>query len=125
VRPYGLLDLLFALLWAWIGFVVAPSRAMAFSVALAVLCALHVVAGIGLILETKWSRRAGILAAATGIVFASIVLVLLVASAAYLDGVYGALGKGMAVLGLVAAALVVEVFALLPLFQLRFLLGRR
>jgi hypothetical protein len=118
------LDLLFAGLWAWLGFVVAPSRASAFSVTLGVLCGLHVLAGVGLLFESKWGRRLGVVAAGAGILFAAVVLVLLVASAAYLDGVYGALGKGMAVLGLVAAALVIEVFALLPLFQLRFLLRR-
>jgi hypothetical protein len=124
VRRYGALDLTFAALWAWLGFVVAPARAVVFSVALGLLCGLHVLAGVGLLLEAKWGRRVGLVAAGAGVVFAAVVLVLLVASAAYLDGVYGALGKGMAVLGLVAAALVIEVFALLPLFQLRFLRRR-
>jgi hypothetical protein len=125
VRWYGTLDLIFAGVWAWLGFVVAPSRAVGFSVALGLLCAVHAVAGVGLIARAGWGRRAGLLAAALGVVFAAVVILLLVASAAYLDGVYGALGKGMAVMGLLAAALVVELFGLLPLFQLRFHLRQR
>jgi hypothetical protein len=119
------LDLVFAAVWAWIGFVVAPSRAVVFSLALGGLCALHVIAGVGLVARTRWARRMGLVAAGVGVAFAATVIVLLVASAAYLDGVYGALGKGMAVLGLVAAAVAVEVFGLLPLCQLRFLLRQR
>jgi hypothetical protein len=122
VRGYGVLDLAFAGLWAWLGFSVAPSRSPAFSLALAVLVALHVVAGGALISGVSWARRVALLASGIALAFAAMVIVLLVASAGYLQGVYGALGRGMAVLALVAAALVVEVLALLPLFQLRFLL---
>jgi hypothetical protein len=56
--------------------------------------------------------------------FAAVVVVLLVASSAYLRGIYGPLGKGMAVMTLAVAALVVEGFALLPVFQLRALRRR-
>ena len=48
-------------------------------------------------------------------------MLLLVVSSAYLRGVYGPLGQGIAVMTLLVAALVVEGFALLPLFQLRVL----
>jgi len=59
------------------------------------------------------------------LVFAALVILGLVASSAYLRGVYGPLGQGMAIVSLLIAALVVEGFALLPIFQLRFLLRRR
>jgi hypothetical protein len=45
-------------------------------------------------------------------------------SAAYVRGIYGPLGRGVAVLAVCVAALAVELFALVPLFQLRFLLKK-
>ena len=66
----------------------------------------------------------GIVASVLLLAFAAVTVVLLVASSAYLKGVYGALGQGIAVVSLLIAALVIEGFALLPLFQLRFLLKK-
>jgi hypothetical protein len=122
---YGTLDLLFAALYAWFGFRVLPGRSTAYDVALGVLVALLVIGGVGLLVGARWGRAAALVASAALLTFTAVVLVLLVASAAYLRGVYGALGQGMAVVCLIAAALFVELFALLPLFQLRFLLRDR
>lgn len=124
MRLYGALDLAFAALYAWVGFVLAPGRSLPFNVALGVICALLAVGGVGLVAHARWARPAAIAASVALLVFSALVIILLVASSAYLRGVYGALGQGMAVLTLVVAALVLEAFALLPLFQLRFLLGR-
>jgi hypothetical protein len=125
MRLYGALDLAFATLYAWIGFVLTSSRSTAFNLALGLICVMLTVAGVGLLLRARWGRVAAIAASALLLLFSAVVIVLLVASSAYLRGIYGALGQGMAVLTLVLAALVLEAFALLPLFQLRFLLGRR
>src|SRR5205807_5715449 len=121
----GALDLAFATLYAWLGFVLISSRSTPFNLALALVCVLLAVAGVGLILGARWGRLAGIAASALLLLFSAVVITLLVASSAYLRGIYGALGQGVAVLTLIVAALVLEAFALLPLFQLRFLLGRR
>jgi hypothetical protein len=123
-RTFAILDLAFAALHGWIGFAVAPSRAVAFQVALAIVIALELAAGVGLLVGARWARSVGIAMSVVLLAFAGVVLLLLVASAAYLRGVYGALGQGMAVLSLVAAALAVQLFALVPFFQLRFLLAR-
>jgi hypothetical protein len=124
VRLYGCLDLAFAALYGWIGFSVAPGRSTAFSVALGILIALLVVAGAGLIAEQGWARRLAIAVSIAQLAFAAVVVLLLVASAAYLKGVYGSLGQGIALVTVLIAALVVEGFALLPIFQIRFLLKR-
>jgi hypothetical protein len=125
MRLYGALDLAFATLYFWVGFVLAPSRSTAFNLVLGAVCLLLAVGGVGLLLRARWGRVAAIAASVVLLLFSAVVIVLLVASSAYLRGVYGALGQGVAVLALVVAALVLEGFALLPLFQLRFLLGRR
>jgi hypothetical protein len=125
VRLYGALDLAFAGLYAWLGFRVVPSRSTAFTVALAGVIALLAAAGAGLLARARWGRALGIAASAVLLGFAALVVVGMVASSAYLRGVYGPLGQGMAIVGLLIAALVVEGLALLPIFQLRFLLKRR
>jgi hypothetical protein len=125
MRLYGALDLLFAALYAWLGLALVPSRSTPFNLALGLICALLTVGGVGLLLGARWGRIAAIVASSLLLVFSAVVIVLLVASSAYLRGIYGALGQGMGVLALIIAALVIEAFALLPLFQLRFFLGRR
>lgn len=124
MRLYGCLDLAFAAIYAWIGFVVAPGRSIAFSLALGALIALLAVAGVGLVVGQKWARKLAIAVSIVQLAFAAIVVVLLIASAAYLKGVYGSLGQGIAIVSVLVAALVVEGFALLPIFQLRFLLRK-
>jgi hypothetical protein len=124
VKLYGALDLAFAALYAWAGFVFVPGRSTAFNLTLALVCALLAAAGAGLVAGARWGRAVAVAASALLLAFAVVVIAGLVASSAYLSGIYGSLGQGMSVLVLLAAALVVEAFALLPLFQLRFLLGR-
>jgi hypothetical protein len=124
VRLYGGLDLAFAALYAWFGFVIAPGRSTAFSVALGLVIASLAIAGVGLVAEQKWARKLAIAVSIVQLAFAAIVVLLMIASAAYLKGVYGSLGQGIAIVTVLVAALVVEGFALLPIFQLRFLLKK-
>ncbi|MDB4965309.1 MAG: hypothetical protein JWN44_998 [Myxococcales bacterium] len=124
MKLYGALDLAFAALYAWFGFVFTPGRSSAFNLALGLVCALLAAAGAGLLVGARWGRTLAIAACGLLLAFSAVVIVLLVASSAYLRGIYGALGQGMAIMSLLVAALIVEAFALLPLFQLRFMLGR-
>src|SRR5258706_14741439 len=112
-RWYGLLDLAFAALYAWVGFSVAPSRARLYNFALAVVIGCLAVAGVGLLRPFRWARAVAIVACGLLLAFAAAVIAGLVASSAYLTGVFGAMGRGMAILWLVAAALVGEGFAVL------------
>ena len=125
MRTYGVLDLAFASLYAYLGFVLAPSRSPLFSTGLALLIALLALSGVMLVGKLRGARVVGIVAAWALLIFAALVILGLVASSAYLWGVYGPIGRGMAVVGVIAAALVIELCALLPIFQLRFLLASR
>jgi hypothetical protein len=125
MRTYGILDLALAALYAWVGLSVAPSRSPAFNVALGVTIALCVVSGASLVARARWARLVGIVTAAALLAFAAFLVAGLVASSAYVRGIYGPLGRGVAVLALCAAALVIELFALVPFFQLRFLLKQK
>jgi hypothetical protein len=124
VKLYGALDLAFAALYAWFGFVLAPGRSATFNVALAVVCALLAAGGAGLLANARWGRALATLACVVLVAFAAVVVLLLVVSSAYLRGVFGPLGQGMSIMTLLVAALVLEGFGLLPLFQLRALRRR-
>ena len=119
MKLYGALDVAFAALYAWFGFVFTPGRSTAFNVALALVCVLLAGAGAGLLTGARWGRPLARVVCVLLLVFAGVVGVLLVASSAYLRGVYGPLGKGMALITLAVAALVIEAFAILPVLQLR------
>jgi hypothetical protein len=121
VRVHAALDLLFAALYGWVGLVLAPSRQLLFSLALGLVVALLAAAGLGLLLGVPGARRLALLAQALLLAFAATVVALLVASAAYLRGVYGPLGQAASAIALLVAALVLEGCGLLPLLQLRFL----
>ena len=53
-----------------------------------------------------------------------ILIVRVLVSAAFLAGVYGAFGKAAATFALVAVALVIELVALLPIVQIKYLMSR-
>ena len=124
MKLYGALDVAFATLYAWFGFVFTPGRSTAFNLALALVCLLLGAAGIGLVAGVRWARGLATVACWTLLAFTAVVVALLVVSSAYLRGIYGPLGQGMAIMTLAVAAVVVEAFALLPLFELRALSRR-
>jgi hypothetical protein len=119
VKLYGALDVAFAALYAWFGFVLTPGRSAAFNFALAVVCVVLAAAGAALVADARWGKRLAAVACWLLLAFAGVVVILLIASSAYLRGVYGPLGKGMALITLAVAALVIEAFAILPVLQLR------
>ena len=125
MRTYGVLDLSFAALYAWVGFFFVPGRAPLYNAALGAVVLLLAATGAASLLRMRVARRLGIVSSLVLLAFAAWVILGLVASSAYLRGVYGPLGKGMAALSLVVAAVCVEAFALLPLFQLLFLLREK
>jgi len=124
VKLYGALDLAFAALYAWFGFVLTPGRSTAFNVSLAIVCVLLAAGGAGLVAGARWGRPLARVACVLLLVFSAVVVLLLVAASAYLRGIYGPLGQGIATMTLAVAALVLEAFALLPIFQLRALYRR-
>ena len=122
-RGYGLFDVGFSLVYGYVGFLAAPSRSPAFQGVLGLVTLLLLVTGIVLLVEgdhPRLGRALGILTSSLLLAFAIGCVVLLALSCAYLFGVYGAIGRALGALALVGAALAVQLFGLLPLFQLRF-----
>ena len=113
---FGIVDLALAVLYAFLVLRVIPSRSSTFT-GLALAASLLLAAGgVGMMVQS----RLGLVVAAT---FALILL--LVASAAYLHGIYGGIGQAGSAIAILAALLVIEVVGLVPALQLIHLWRRR
>ena len=121
MKLYGVLDLAFAALYAFIAFFAAPSREWAYPTGVTIICLLLVGAGVGLLLGKSWGRLLALIASWTLLAGCALVIAALVFSSAYLRGVYGGFGRGAALVCLLFSALVFEVAGLFPIFQIRFL----
>ena len=121
---YAGLDLLFATVYAVVVIKVIPNRLPIAQAHLYALPFATAVMGIGMIIAGRWGWR--LAAFGSGLLIAVTILLILriLISAAFLAGVYGAFGQAASTFSLVAAAIVVEMVGLLPLFQLKFLMTR-
>lgn len=127
-RPfiYAALDFFMAAIYGFVLFVAIPNR-HAWAELLGGLVVLSpLVMGVAMLLRRTWTGSwwLGVIASAVLLVLALVMLALTLASAAFLAGVYGAFGRAASMLTLVAAALIIELVALLPAFQLKYLMTR-
>ena len=121
LRFGGALDLGFAALYLALVLGAARGRSLAFDVAVGAVSALLAASGLAQLVRARVARRLALAASSLLLLFTATVVALLVASWAYLRGVWGPLGEGAAWISLVSAALVVELCGIWPLLQLRFL----
>lgn len=125
-RPYiyAGIDALMAVIWAWLVATKMPNRFGWATLLLWGMVALPVVMGAGMMVRGRWGWRVG--AGACGVLLMAwlVLVVVLVMTAGFLAGVYGAFGDAAAMGSLVAALLSLEVIALLPALQLKYLLTR-
>jgi hypothetical protein len=82
------------------------------------------VAGAGMMWRNRWGWRVAVAGCAVLLAVTVALLVLILLSASFLAGVYGAMGRGAAFTALLAGALVIELVGLLPAFQMKFLFTR-
>ena len=132
-RPliYFVLDQIFVVIYAYVMWAVIPNRHASAFVHLWSLPVLLQIAAAGMLLARVGrdkTRRIGWWAAVlggSGLLAVTVLLIIRVlVSAAFLSGVYGAFGKAAATSALIGVALIVELVALLPLFQVKYLMSR-
>jgi hypothetical protein len=121
---FGSVDLITAIL-VYVGvFEGLPDRYWLVDGGAALVIALFVGAGFGLLTDAPWASRAALAASVVALVLGLALVSTLALTASYLSGVYGPVGKGGAlILGLVAA-LALPYLVAIPLPQLAWL-GRR
>jgi hypothetical protein len=103
---------------------VAPTRHLGGQLLLWGIVLAYGVAGASSLVGRRIGLRAATAALAALLVIEVAFLVLLVSSASYLAGVFGAFGRGAAAICLVAAALSIQLVALVPALQLKYLRTR-
>ena len=121
-RLHGAGYLAIAALWGYVLVALAPGRSTVVNVALAATLILCLGGGVGLLSGRAFGRWLALTASTMLLLVGLGIIAALVVGFAYLRGIYGPLGRGLAWGSLVIVALLVEGFVLPALFQLRFLL---
>lgn len=132
LRPiiYLALNQLFVVIYVYLLTAVIPNRHASAAIHLYALPVLVQGMALGMaarLLPRSWWRIGWWIGVVCGslVLLATILLIVRVlVSAAFLAGVYGAFGKAAATSGLIGVALIVEVVALVPLFQVKYLMTR-
>lgn len=121
---YGGLDVVFGAVFAIVIASVIPTRLPSAAFHLWTLPACVLVMGAGTLIGGRhgwWIAIAG----GSALLLSTILLIVrILISAAFLAGVYGAFGKAASTFAMIAVALIVEVVALLPIIQIKFLMTR-
>lgn len=121
---YGGLDVAFAILQAILIWKVVPNRLPSASFHLWTLPVLTFAMGIGTLMGGPRGWKLAVFAGSAALLSTVFLILRIVISAAFLSGVYGAFGKAAAMTALMSVALVVELVALLPIVQLKYLMTR-
>ncbi len=121
---YGGLDALFAAIYLLAVLGVARSRFAEGRVVLGSLPALAACAAIGSFRGGAWGWKVAQVACGGLLLVATWLLLALCLDAAFLAGVYGAFGKAAASFALISGLLVIELVALVPALQLKWLRTR-
>lgn len=130
-RPtiYGALDQIFAIAYAVALWRVIPNRLASASLHLWALPVLTQVMALGTL--AAWvpkARRYGwwvaVVSGSSMLALTVLLIIRVLVSAAFLAGTYGAFGKAAASTAMIGVAVVVEVVALLPIVQVKYLMTR-
>jgi hypothetical protein len=121
---YTALDLLFAVIYGIAILTVIPNRLPSATIHLWTFPVANVVMAIGMLLAGRPGWRLAVIGGSLALVSMAVLLVRIAISAAFLAGVYGAFGKAAATFALVMIALVIELVALLPIVQVKYLMTR-
>jgi hypothetical protein len=121
---YGGLDLVFAAIYAVAIWKVIPNRLPSASIHLWTFPLAALVMGAGTLLGTARGWWIAVIGGSAMLLSTFILIVRITISAAFLAGVYGAFGKAAATFALVMVALVIELVALLPIVQVKYLMTR-
>jgi hypothetical protein len=121
---YGPLDVVFAVGYALALWKVIPNRLPSAAVHLWTFPIATLAMGVGTLHGHPRGWWIAVIAGSAVVLSMFVLIVRIAISAAFLAGVYGAFGKAAATFALVMVALVIELVALLPIVQVKYLLTR-
>jgi hypothetical protein len=123
-KIYASLDFCFVLFYVVLATSLIPGRNGTGIAIQWLLVGTMALAGVGMLVPGRRGWIASVAGCVGLLVVELTLLLLLLLSASYLAGVYGSFGRGASALALVVAALSIELVALLPALQLKYLLTR-
>jgi len=121
---YAGLDLVFAAIYAVAIWKVIPNRLPSATVHLWTFPAAALVMCVGMVLGGPRGWWIAVIGGSLALASMVALIVRIGVSAAFLAGVYGAFGRAAATFALVMVALVIELVALLPIVQVKYLMSR-
>ena len=121
---YGALDLVFAAAYIVVISKVIPNRLPSAAVHLWTFPIATLAMAAGTLFGTAKGWRIAVVGGSIVLLSMVALIVRILISAAFLAGVYGAFGKAAATFSIVMIALVIEVVALLPIVQVKYLMSR-
>jgi hypothetical protein len=104
-----------------IGVAGLPARWWPIDATTALVVALLGASGVSLLLQKAWSTRVARIAAQVALAYGLVLMTMLLVTASYLAGIYGAVGKGGALIMLLVLAMVLPYLVLFPAAQLLWL----
>jgi hypothetical protein len=122
---FGIVDLALAVLYAFLVLRVIPSRSSTFTGVALSASTLLAAGGVGMMVQSRLGLVVAAIAASSMVAATFGLILLLVASAAYMHGIYGGIGQAGSAISILAALLVIEVVGLVPALQLVHLWRRR
>jgi len=114
-------DVLTAFLVLFGVFVALPARWWPVDTAAAVLAAVELIAGVGLVARPSWGRRVARMASTVALAVGLLTASALGLTASWLSGIYGPVGKGGAIILGFVAMLMLPYLVVLPIVQLLWL----
>lgn len=121
---YGGLDIAFAVMQAILIWKVIPNRLPSASFHLWTLPIATGLLGIGTLIGGRHGWKLAMIGGSAALLSTILLVVRIIVSAAFLSGVYGAFGKAAAMTAMISVALLVELVALLPIVQVKYLMTR-
>lgn len=121
---YGGLDIAFGVMQAILIWKVVPNRLPSASVHLWTLPIATLVMGVGTLMGGYRGWKIALVGGSLALLSTILLIARIIVSAAFLSGVYGAFGKAAAMTALISVALLVELVALLPIVQVKYLMTR-
>ena len=121
---YTGLDVVFAAIYAVAIWKVIPNRLPSATVHLWTFPVAAAVMAVGMVVGRRNGWWVAVIGGTLALASVALLIVRIAISAAFLAGVYGAFGKAAATFALVMVALVIELVALLPIVQIKYLMTR-
>ncbi len=121
---YGVLAAVFAVVYGLLMWKVIPNRLPSAMLHLATVPVFTLVMAIGTLSGGRFGWWLAVIGGSLVLLSTIVLIARILASAAFLAGVYGAFGKAASTFALVSVALIIELVGILPICQVKFLMSR-